>query len=92
MGRPKGKRHSGIDLLIGPLLCGIQVAVSVRLADDVAEAPLEHRIAIVPQPACAHRPIELNNNRAEVLRCRTELMHRDGVEPKTLGFYIRTYR
>lgn len=73
--------------LVGPLLCRIQVAASVRLADDVAQAPLEARIALVAQPTRAHRSIcrscrQLRfNKRASALTKRTKcLISRDSRE------------
>src|SRR3712207_240375 len=53
------QRHGGIDLLRWPLLRGVEVAAPIRLADNVAQTPLQHRIAIVPEPAGAHGSIEL---------------------------------
>jgi hypothetical protein len=45
----------------------------VRLADHVSQTPLQHRIAVVAEPASPHRCIQLEDRRAEVLGGRPEL-------------------
>src|SRR3954468_17142118 len=86
---PHHERDSGVDLLLRPLLRRIEVAPPVGLTDDVADAPLQHRIAVVPEPTSAHGGVELQDRRAEVLRCRPELQHVHTLAPQQLGHLRR---
>ncbi len=58
----------------GRCLAGLQVAAPVRPAGHVAHAPLQHRLAVVPEPAGARGGVELEDRRAEVLRGSPELV------------------
>src|SRR3954470_17978802 len=78
------QRHSRVDLLLRLLLGGVEIAAPVRFADHIAHAPLQHRIAIVPEPPGAHRGIQLDDRWAEVLRRRPELQHVDALGPQPL--------
>jgi Sulfite exporter TauE/SafE len=52
------QRHGRVDLPVA-LLGREQVAAPVLLAHDVADAPRHHRIAVVGEPARAHRGVQL---------------------------------
>jgi hypothetical protein len=56
--------HGGIDLLVGTLLGRIQVTPPICLAHDIAEAPLQHRVAVMARPTKARRGVELDNRQA----------------------------
>ncbi len=43
------QRDRGVGLLLRPLLGGVEVAAPVGPADHVAHAPLQHRIAVLPE-------------------------------------------
>jgi PAS domain S-box-containing protein len=54
------ERHGRVDLPVA-LLGREQVAAPVLLAHHVADAPPEHRVAVVPQPAGPHRRVQLDD-------------------------------
>ena len=49
------ERDGGIDLLLRPGLGRVEVAPAVGLAHDIADAPLQHRIAVLLEAAGPHR-------------------------------------
>jgi hypothetical protein len=51
------------------------VAAPVGFADHIAHLPLQHRIAVTPEPDGAHGGVEFEDRRAEVLRHGPELEH-----------------
>src|SRR5690349_4312545 len=59
------ERDRRIDLLVEPSLRRVQVAASVRLAHDIADAPRQHWVSVMTQPAGAHRCVEFDDSGAE---------------------------
>ena len=53
--------HVRINLLIRPLFGTIQVAASVGPSDYLTDTLFEHRLAVVSQPACSHRSLDLDD-------------------------------
>jgi hypothetical protein len=47
------------------LLRRIKIAAPVSLSDYVADAPFEHRLAVVSQPASSHGSIDLDDRQDE---------------------------
>ena len=63
------------SILLVALLGREQVAAPILLADHIADAPPEHRVPVVPQPAGAHGRVKLHDRGAEVLRRGAEIHH-----------------